>query len=195
MRQIGICVYGGSSNDVAPLYLQAAGKIGEQIARRGWRLINGAGDTGMMGAATRGVKEFGGDSMGIAPFFFRQPGVLYEDGNDTIFTRTMRERKAFMESLSNAFIATPGGIGTLEEFYEILTLKQLGQLAAPIVLLNLQGYYTPLLNAMESMVKAGFIHQSTMELFQVCESVDDTFAYLEKALAQTAPKRDDPTLF
>lgn len=183
MRQIGVAVYGGASNDVASSYLQAARKIGSGLAERGWRLVNGAGDTGMMGAATRGAHELGGDTVGIAPFFFRQPGVLYDNGNDTIYTRTMRERKAFMESLSNAFITTPGGIGTLEEFYEILTLKQLGQLDAPLVLLNLNGYYDLLLKAMDKMTEEGFIHESTLDLFQVCNTVEETFAYLDKELA------------
>lgn len=182
MRQIGICVYGGSSNDVAASYLQAASKLGEGIAARGWKLINGAGDTGMMGAATRGALEAGGDTTGIAPFFFRQPGVLYDNGNNTIFTRTMRERKAFMEALSNAFIAAPGGIGTLEEFYEILTLKQLGQLDAPLILFNFENYYDPLLRAMKEMEEAGFIHESVMDLFDVCSSVEAVFDRLEAQL-------------
>lgn len=186
MRQFGVCVYGGASNDVSGKYLQAANQIGGELARRGWRLVNGAGDTGMMGAAIRGALEFGGDVTGIAPFFFRQPGVLYDNGDDIIFTRTMRERKAFMESLSNAFITTPGGIGTLEEFYEILTLKQLGQLDAPLVLLNLEGYYDRLLDMMKGMENEGFIHPTTMALFKVCTTVEETFAYLDQALTPSA---------
>ncbi|WP_323090330.1 TIGR00730 family Rossman fold protein [Allobaculum sp. JKK-2023] len=183
MRQIGIAVYGGSSNDVASSYLQAARQLGSGLARRGWRLVNGAGDTGIMGATCRGALELGGDTVGIAPFFFRQPGVLYDNGNDTIYTRTMRERKAFMESLSNAFIAAPGGVGTLEEFYEILVLKQLGQLDAPIVLLNLNGYYDLLLKTMNKMVDEGFVSEATMSLFKVCSTVEETFDYLDKELA------------
>lgn len=182
MRQIGICVYGGASEDVASIFLQAGHQIGEAIARRGWRLINGGGNTGMMGAAIRGVLEFGGQTIGIAPYFFREMEALYGDGEETIYTRTMRERKAFMESLSNAFIASPGGIGTLEEFYEILTLKQLKQLDAPLVLLNLDGYYTPLLKAMNSMEEAGFIHESIKGLFKVCTTVPETFEYLDQQL-------------
>lgn len=182
MRQIGICVYGGASNEVASVFLQAGHQIGEAIARRGWRLINGAGDTGMMGAATRGAIEFGGQTIGIAPYFFREPGVLFEEGEETLYTRTMRERKAFMESLSNAFIAAPGGVGTLEEFYEILTLKQLKQLNSPLILLNLDGYYGPLLKAMKSMEEVGFIQSSTLELFKVCNTVAETFDYLDSVL-------------
>lgn len=182
MRQIGICVYGGASNDVDKVYLEAAHRIGHEIAERGWCLVNGAGNTGMMGGAIRGAKELDGKAIGIAPYFFRQPGTLYEEGADTIYTRTMRERKAFMESLSSAFITTPGGIGTLEEFYEILTLKQLGQLDAPLIVLNLNGYYDNLLNMMHEMVNAGFIHPSTFDLFEICTSVDEAFDYLDRKL-------------
>ena len=183
MRQIGICVYGGASNDVDPLYLNTAHQIGQEIAKRGWTLVNGAGDTGMMGDAIRGAKEENGNTIGIAPFFFRQPGVLYQEGEETFFTRTMRERKAFKESLSSAFITTPGGIGTLEEFYEILTLKQLQQLDSPLILLNTNHYYDSLLQAMQSMTQAGFIHESTYDLFKVFSTVEETFAYLDGQLA------------
>ncbi len=184
MRQIGICVYGGASQDVASIFLQAGHQIGEAIALRGWRLINGGGSTGMMGATIRGTLEFGGQTIGIAPYFFREMEALYGDGEETLYTRTMRERKAFMESLSDAFIASPGGIGTLEEFYEILTLKQLKQLQAPLVLLNLDGYYSPLLKAMDSMVEAGFIQKSVQDLFKVCTTVKETFEYLDEQLKQ-----------
>lgn len=183
MKQIGICVYGGSSNDVDQLYLDAAYTLGQGIAKRGWRVINGAGDTGIMGATTRGCKDACGETIGIAPYFFRQPGVLYNNGEDTMYTRTMRERKAFMESLSNAFIAAPGGIGTLEEFYEILTLKQLGQLDAPILLLNLNHYYDSLVKAMTDMEKAGFISAATMKLFTVVDTVDLALAALDAIFA------------
>lgn len=182
MRQFGVCVYGGSSNTADQKYYKAAYQLGAEIARHGWRLINGAGDTGMMGAATRGCQSENGDNIGIAPFFFRQPGVLFCNGDDTLFTRTMRERKAFMEALSNAFVAAPGGIGTLEELYEIMTLKQLGQLDAPLILLNLDGYWDSLLGAMKYMEAAGFLHPSTFSLFEVFDSVEQTVAYLEQQL-------------
>lgn len=182
MKQVGIAVYGGASSQVNPQYLDDARKLGEGIAKRGWRLINGAGDTGIMGASIRGVLEEDGQFIGIAPDFFQHPGVLYDEGLDTVFTRTMRERKGFMESLSDAFVACPGGIGTLEEFYEILTLKQLGQLDKPLILFNDLGYYDGLLSAMESMREAGFIHDSVMLLFEVRNTVDEVLETLDAAL-------------
>lgn len=183
MKTTGICVYGGSSNAVDPDYLEQGYAIGVQIARRHWRLINGAGDTGMMGAAARGVESEGGEMIGIAPYFFNEPGILYNKGIDTVFTRTMRERKAFMESLSSAFIATPGGIGTLEEFYEILTLKQLGQLDAPLILFNYNGYYDSLIKAMRDMETVGFMHSFNFDLFVTTTTVEETFALLDELLA------------
>lgn len=185
MRQIGICVYGGASNNVNEVYLNTAYQIGQEIAKRGWTLVNGAGDTGMMGSAIRGTKATDGNTIGVAPFFFKQPGVLYQEGEDTLYTRTMRERKAFMESLSSAFITTPGGIGTLEEFYEILTLKQLQQLDHPLILLNTNHYYDGLIQAMQDMAQAGFIDESTFDLFKICLTVEETFDYLDQQLPLT----------
>lgn len=182
-RQIGICVYGASSNAIDPSYIEAGEALGKGIADHGWRLVFGAGATGMMGAAVRGVKSEGGIAAGIAPDFFNQPGVLFDQLDDLLFTRTMRERKAFMESLADAFVVTPGGIGTLEEFYEILTLKQLGQLSKPLLILNTNGYYDALLEAMRKMQDAGFITESTMELFSVVSTVEEALRWLEGKLA------------
>ena len=119
---------------------------------------------------------------------FRQPGVLYQEGEETLYTRTMRERKAFMESLSSAFITTPGGIGTLEEFYEILTLKQLQQLDLPLILLNTNHYYDGLLKMMQGMTQAGFIDQSVYDLFKVCLTVEEAFEYLDQQLPVSPTK-------
>lgn len=187
----GICVYGGSSNQVLPYFLDAAYELGCQIGKHGWRLVYGAGDTGMMGQAARGCEAEGGVVTGIAPAFFDRPGVLYKGGQDVIATRTMRERKAFMESLSNAFVVSPGGIGTLEEFYEILTLKQLGQLEAPLVLLNIGGYYDSLLKMMEEMNKERFISDHTMTIFHVATSVDECVAWLEEQFKKPAETEEE----
>lgn len=185
MKTIGIAVYGGSSSQVDSRYLEDARKLGQGIAQRGWQLVNGSGDTGIMGASIRGVLDENGTYTGIAPDFFQQPGVLFNEGLDTVFTRTMRERKAFMESLSDAFVTCPGGIGTLEEFYEILTLKQLGQLHKPLILFNDLGYYDSLLAAMEDMRKAGFIHDSVMDLFEVKNTVEEVLKALDDELKIT----------
>jgi uncharacterized protein (TIGR00730 family) len=180
MSKTGICVYGGSTRDADQAYVDAAFELGKQIGLRGWRLIFGAGDTGMMGAAARGIKSVDGEAIGIAPFFFDQPGVLYENLDSMLFVRTMRERKAFMESLSSGFVVTPGGIGTLEEFYEILTLKQLRQLDAPLVLLDTEGYYSELLVMMDKMEERHFLTDDTQSLYYVAKTVEEAMLFLDE---------------
>lgn len=183
-KTIGICVYGASSDAIDPSFIQAGESLGQGIAQRGWRLVFGAGATGMMGAAVRGVKAAGGKAAGIAPFFFDQPGILYNDLDDMLFVRTMRERKAFMESFSSAFVITPGGVGTLEEFYEILVLKQLAQLDAPIAILNTNNFYTPLLDAMGSMSAQHFIAPDVFHLFEVFQTPEEVLAWLDQTLSR-----------
>lgn len=165
------------------LYLYLANKI-RKVQLENYAQTN----TSMMGNAIRGAKATNGNTIGVAPFFFRQPGVLYQEGEETLYTRTMRERKAFMESLSSAFITTPGGIGTLEEFYEILTLKQLQQLDLPLILLNTNHYYDGLLKMMQGMTQAGFIDQSVYDLFKVCLTVEEAFEYLDQQLPVSPTK-------
>ena len=112
----------------------------------------------------------GGHITGIAPRFFDEPGILDKDCNEFIYTDTMRQRKALMEELSEAFIALPGGIGSYEEFFEILTLKQLGRHCKPICLLNTLGYYSPLMALLENTAERGFMSESCLSLFTLCES-------------------------
>lgn len=184
---VSICVYGAASDDIAPDYIQAGMALGEGIAKRGWRLVFGAGDTGMMGAVLRGVKKEDGKAVGIAPFFFNEPGVLSDNLDDLLLVRTMRERKAFMESYASAFVMSPGGIGTLEEFFEVLVLKQLHQLDAPIALLNTDGFFDPLPATLDSMREKGFVSDSVFDLFAVFETPDDLLNWLEEQLSSGKP--------
>lgn len=178
-KTITICVYGAASSTIDPVYLRAGEILGEGIARRGWRLVFGAGATGMMGAVLKAVKQENGKAVGVAPAFFDEPGVLAEGLDDLLLVRTMRERKAFMESFATAFVITPGGIGTLEEFFEILVLKQLGQLDAPIFMLNTEGFFDPLLDAMKSMEEKRFISPETFDLFEVWDRPDILLVQLD----------------
>ena len=124
---MNICVYGASSDAIDPRFLAAGEALGREMARRGHGLIFGGGGHGLMGAVARGMTQGGGSITGIAPRFFNVDGVLYDGCTEFLYTETMRERKALMESKADAFVMTPGGIGTYEEFFEILTLRQLGQ--------------------------------------------------------------------
>lgn len=143
-----ICVFGASSRELAQGYYDAAFELGAELARRGHELVFGGGTSGLMGAAARGVTSVGGRLTGVAPRFFDEPGILYEGCTEMIFTETMSERKKTMEDMSDAFVTLPGGIGTFEEFFESLTLKQLGRHAKAMAVLNTLGYY----DAMEAML-------------------------------------------
>ena len=122
-----ICVFGASSRDLKQVYYDEAFALGAILAKRGHSIVFGGGTSGLMGSAARGAKSQGGYLIGVAPKFFDEPGVLYEGCDEMVFTETMSERKKAMEDMSEAFVTLPGGIGTFEEFFEALTLKQLGR--------------------------------------------------------------------
>lgn len=166
---MNICIYGASSNDIEKMYIHAGEDLGRFMAQSGHTLIFGGGQTGLMGAVVRGLSEYGGKSIGIAPRFFDIPGVLFADCTEFIFTETMRERKDLMEKKADAFIMTPGGIGTMEEFFEIYTLKQLKQHNKPIGILNTGGYYNDLIALLENTAAKGFMAHECLDLFVVSE--------------------------
>ena len=114
---MNICVYGASSSTIAKSYINPTEELGEKMAKRGHNLVYGAGALGLMGAAARGVLRGGGKIIGVAPAFFKVDGVLFDECDEMIYTDTMRERKGIMEEKSDAFIMTPGGLGTYDEFF------------------------------------------------------------------------------
>ena len=140
-----ICIYGASGDELAQEYFDAAQSLGRLIAEGGHSLVFGGGSRGLMGACARGALSRGGEIVGVAPRFFDEPGILFPGCSRFVFTETMRERKAVMEDLADAFVVLPGGIGTFEEFLETLTLKQLGRHDKPIAVLNTLSYYADLL--------------------------------------------------
>lgn len=174
-----ICVYGASSNDISPVYISEGEKLGYEMAKRGIGLTFGGGANGMMGAVARGITKGGGHIIGVAPKFFNVDGVLYEMCDQMIRPDTMRQRKQIMEDNADAFIITPGGIGTFEEFFEILTLKQLAQLNKPIVIMNTDGYYDDMLNMMKTAAQKKFILESVKTLYAVMTDVNDILDYIE----------------
>ena len=179
---MNICMYGASSTDLDKIYYDAAEHLGRRIAARGHGLVFGGGAQGLMGATARGLAAGGGLIKGIAPRFFDKPGILYKECSEFIFTDTMRERKELMEKLSDAFIMAPGGIGTYEEFFEVLTLKQLGQLNKPIAVFNVNGYYELLLRLLEDTVSKGFMKASCLDIFGIFDDADEMRDYIEKEL-------------
>lgn len=184
-----ICVFGAASHLIDEKYINAVEELGEQMAKRGHSLVFGAGSTGLMGAAARGVKRGGGYIHGVVPSFFKENGVeqLYEECDKTTYTETMRERKAIMEDDADAFVITPGGVGTFEELFEIITLKQLNRHDKAIVFLNTEGYYDDLLKLMQTAYERSFITKSCLSLYEVFTSTDEVLDYLENYVPNPIP--------
>ena len=154
---MNITVYLGSSYGNAPAYRIAAARLGRYIASRGDTLVYGGSRIGLMGILAQSVVENGGSAIGVEPRFFVDAVVQYEGLSELIVTETMAERKTRMIEMGDAFIAFPGGTGTLEEISEIISLVRLGRTDAPCILLNLDGYYEPLRAMLEKMVAEGFL--------------------------------------
>ena len=181
---MNICVYGASSKTIDAQFTDAGHALGYLLAQHGYGLVFGGGDNGMMGAVARGTHDGGGRIIGIAPRFFNVDGVLYPHCDELIYTETMRERKQKMEDLSGAFIVSPGGIGTFEEFFEILTLKQLGRTKKPLVILNTAGYYDDMLNMMHRTVESNFMSAQTFDLIAVVNTPEQAIDYIEHYVEQ-----------
>lgn len=179
-----ICVFGASSRELAQGYYDAAFELGAELARRGHELVFGGGTSGLMGAAARGVTSVGGRLTGVAPRFFDEPGILYEGCTEMIFTETMSERKKTMEDMSDAFITLPGGIGTFEEFFEALTLKQLGRHAKAMAVLNTLGYYDALEAMVQRAVDERFLTADGKDLYAMFTDVGELVSYVENYHAE-----------
>lgn len=176
-----ICVFGAASPTIDFDYIQKVERLGAEMAARGHSLVFGGGGNGLMGAAARGVHSGDGHIVGVIPKFFDDENVekICDFCSELIFTETMRQRKQIMEDSSDAFIVVPGGIGTFEEFFEILTLKQLCRHQKPIVLYNINGYYNELSTVMEQAMNKNFINRNCTELYLVTEDLEELFAYVE----------------
>lgn len=177
---MNICVYGAASDNIADIYKKAGEQLGEELARRGHALIFGGGASGMMGAAARGVSKGGGHITSIAPSFFDVDGVLFPECDEYIFTDTMRARKQKLEDLSDGFIITPGGVGTFDEFFEILTLRQLNRHQKPIAILNTEGYYGFMLAMMRNAADQHFMTELNFDLIHVSDRVGEVLDYIER---------------
>lgn len=176
---MNICVYGASSETIDKAYLKAGEDLGRLMAEQGHTLIFGGGSTGMMGAVARGVYAAGGRLTGIVPSFFNVDGILFEHCTEMIRPDTMRTRKQMLEERSDGFILTPGGIGSFDEFFEILTLKQLGRHEKPIVIYNLGGYYDELLHLLHAAMDKQFVRRDCEMLYHVSDDPEQTLAYMK----------------
>ena len=179
MNQIkNVCVYSASSTKIAPVYFAAAEELGRLLALRGINLINGAGSIGLMAATSNACLEAGGTVTGVIPRFMVEQNWHHQGLTQLIETETMHERKQTMAQMSDGIIALPGGCGTMEELLEIITWKQLGIYLNPIVILNIDGFYDPLLEMLQRAIDGNFMRPEHQNIWQVATSAQETIELL-----------------
>ncbi|MBQ9742975.1 MAG: TIGR00730 family Rossman fold protein [Ruminococcus sp.] len=176
-----ICVFGAASPEIDKEYFEKVQAFGEEMVKRGHSLVFGGGGNGLMGAAAQGVQMQGGYIEGVIPSFFEDEEIeaVFPFCDEVIETKTMRERKQIMEDRSDAFVIVPGGIGTFEEFFEIMTLRQLCRHNKPIVLYNVKGYYNELNAMMKAAVEKGFVRSACDALYKTTDDLDELFEFIE----------------
>jgi len=175
-----ICVFSASSNAVGTVFFALAEELGAALARRGHVLVYGGTNIGLMGAMARAAQQHGGKVVGVIPAFIAKLGLAYERADELIVTNDMRQRKATMQARSDAFLALPGGFGTLEEVLEVITLKQLKQHSKPVVFLNSGGYYDPLSLVFEHMYRQGFAKPAYRQMYHFAGDITQALAYLDQ---------------
>ena len=173
-----VTVYCSSSQQIPDVYVTAGRELGLALAAQGWSLVYGGNRVGLMGVLADAVREGKGKVIGITPQLFIDKGVHDTLADELVVSNNMRDRKAMMEHRGDAFITLPGGLGTFEEIFEIICGKQLGYHNKPIVLLNIAGYYAPLLTMIDHGVSQNFIKPKARQLYHVSTSVADTMKYL-----------------
>lgn len=173
-----VTVYCSSSDQLDRVYLDAAEALGGALAREGWTLIYGGNRIGMMGVLADAVRAAGGKVIGITPQVFVDKGLDDKLCDELVVTSGMRDRKQLLEDRGDGFVALPGGLGTFEELFDIITSRQLDYHDKPIVILNIAGYYDPLLSMIEHGIEQRFIRPKARGLFHVATDVEDAIAYL-----------------
>ena len=176
----GVVVYSASSAAIDQIYVDAAVRLGELLAKNNITCINGGGNLGLMGAVINSVLLHGGKVKGVIPKFMVDSGWGHPKLTEQIVTSTMHERKQKMTDLSNAVIALPGGVGTLEELLEIITWKQLGLYKHPIVILNTNNYYDALLSMFDNMIEQNFMHKRYRDMWQVVNTPEEAITEINK---------------
>ena len=178
-NQGNVCVFCASSDRIDTRYLDEARELGRLLAQGGWHCVNGGGAVGLMGAVTDGALVAGGQVTGVIPKFMVDNGWCYDRLQDVVITADMHQRKHMMSEMADAVIAMPGGVGTLEELLETLTWRQLGLVKVPIIILNIMGYYDPLLAMLRHAIDQGFMKPSHAQLWQVATTAAQAIAMLD----------------
>lgn len=168
-----VCVYCGSSSRVADVYKDAARALGKQIATEGWNVVYGGGRVGLMGLVADSALQAGGKVVGIIPAHIQQREIEHTDLSELHIVDSMHIRKQMMVDRSDAFVILAGGLGTLDEFFELLTWKQLGLHDKPVVVVNIDGYWTKMLAAINHIADIGFMRDEDRGLFCVVDRIED----------------------
>lgn len=176
MIPFSVCVYCGSRSGARPAYGMAAETLGRDLAHRGWRLIYGAGDVGLMGTVARAAQQAGGETFGVIPEHLVRREVGKSDLTTYIVTETMHERKKVMFMNCDAVIVLPGGAGSLDEFFEVLTWRQLGLHDKPLILLNIDGYWDKLIGLITHVIAEDFADPSLLEFITVVDTPEAALA-------------------
>ena len=179
--QRSVCVFCASSNGVDPIFLEAAQALGRAIAERGWRLVYGGADVGLMGAMADAAMAHGGSVTGVIPHSLAEREIAHRGLTELVETGSMHERKAEMARRADAFLVLPGGLGTLDELCEILTWRLLGIHEKPVVLINIAGYWDAFLGLLDGAVAAGFLRAAHRRLPLVAADAEEACRKVEMA--------------
>jgi uncharacterized protein (TIGR00730 family) len=182
-----ICVFCGSSSGHNPVYKEIAYQLGKYLAINGHRLIYGGGNVGLMGITADSILTHGGEAVGVIPEFLQKWEVAHHGLTELIVTQTMHERKTIMAERTDAVVTLPGGYGTFDELFEMLTWKQLSLHQKPIGLLNVNGYYYSLIQMIDRMVTDGFLKEENRQLVVVSDTIEGLFHKMH----EVAPARVD----
>lgn len=173
-----ICVYCSSSNHLEDIYYNSAEKLGKLIGENNFSLVYGAGRVGLMGTIANNVCQNNGKVIGVIPEALNLDHIAHRETDEFIITKTLRERKEIMDNKSDAFIALPGGFGTIEELMEIITLKQLKYHNKPIVILNINNFYSGLINQFEKISNQNFAHEKDSLLYFITDNEQEAINYI-----------------
>jgi hypothetical protein len=182
-----ICVYCSSSEAVAPQYFEAAGELGRLLGQRGHALVYGGGNVGLMGVLARAATASGAEVLGVIPRMMVEYGVAYAAADRLVVTATMAERKELMEREAEAFIALPGGFGTLEEIAQAITQKQLRYLHGPIAFVNVGGFYDALAAFFDQLYRERFAHDAYRATYHLAATPAAALDYVEQYVEPAAP--------
>jgi cytokinin riboside 5'-monophosphate phosphoribohydrolase len=192
-ERLSICVFCASASGLDEVYLESARLLGKEIAGRGHRLVYGGGNVGLMREVASSVHDEGGEVFGAIPRSLVERELAYGPADELVVTETLRERKAEMDNRADAFVALPGGFGTMEELLEVLTLRQLNLHDRPIVLVNVNGFWDPFLAMVREMTAQGFAREGEGSLFAVATTAEEAIDLAEAGAGEDGQRRPPPS--